>query len=108
MCQPVHMDEDGDEVHEGGVKLEAGGGGADVVGSRHQPLHHEGTSHRVVDPGEIRNAMVGQKFVCNIIGVSPGLHVNDADEGESKDHIAKVAEDVVEVKNKLEKGNLAS
>ena len=107
MCQPVHMDEDGDEVHEGGVKLEAGCGGTDVVGSRHEPLHHEGTSHRVVDSGEIRNATIGQKFVY-VIGVSLGLHVN---EGESKNHIAKVAEDVVEVKNKLdgvEKGNLAS
>ena len=104
------MDEDGDEVHEGGVKLEAGGGGADVVGSRHQPLHHEGTSHRVVDPGEIWNATVGQKFVF-VIGVSLGLHVNDAYESESKNHVSEVAEDVVEVENKLdcvEKRNLAS
>ena len=54
----LHIDEDGDEVHEGGVILEAAHSGADVVGSRHESLHHEGAPHRVVDPGEIRNAMV--------------------------------------------------
>ena len=40
--------EDGDEVHEGGVKLEGEGGGADVVDGGHDAFHDQGGSQGVV------------------------------------------------------------
>ena len=39
--------EDGQQVHEGCVKLEVGLGRADVVAGRHHPNHDQGQAHRV-------------------------------------------------------------
>ena len=44
------VDQDGNEIHVGGVKLEADGGRADVIARGHRPLHCQRAAHCVVDP----------------------------------------------------------
>ena len=67
----LHVDQDGDEIHEGGVELEAHSGGADVVGCGHEALHSHGSSHGIVDTREERNSML----VSQLLGLKVGFPV---------------------------------
>ena len=94
------VDQDSYEVHVGGVKLESYVSWTDVVAAGHDPLHHQSTSHGIVQPRLLRNTMqmrvklstfAGQGFVV--------LHfkVNKTIKEETKDNVAEVAEEMVEV-----------
>ena len=96
----LHEHEDGNEVHEGGVELEGDVGGTDVIAGAHDPLHEEGQTE-----GEVETVLGGNSELLLLDGgivlqegfVLHLLEEDDAHEEETKDAVAEVTEDVIEI-----------
>lgn len=75
VLEELDQHEDGDQVHEGRVELEADGGRADVVAGRHDALHGQGQAHGVVQLELLGHAVhVGPERVRVLLAQLLQLH----------------------------------
>ena len=97
----LDIHEDGHEIHESGIKLEADAGGTDMIAGGHQSFHCKSSAHGVVYSVLVRDSMLVLNKILGVVFFtlfkSLMFKVDDTNKDNSEYNIPKVAEEVIKI-----------
>ena len=100
----LDIHEDGHEIHESGIKLEADAGRTDMIAGGHQSFHCKSSAHGVVYSVLVRDSMPVLNKILAVVFFTlfkPLMfEVDDTNKDDSKDNIAKVTEEMVKIQER--------